>query len=587
MKFPSRPLSTWTFALLTFGLLVLAYFPQLSGDFIGDDIGRIEIFSRDVSVFDFWNSGIGDRPILGLSLWLDYGLLGLSPGMMRLESLFFLTILVLLMRRILQDLSIVSADNFWWVDSCLLVFCLHPLHTQTVGHLVQRGILLSAIGTLYATRLLIQCKFDYRTLAWKVALLSWLCALLAKPNMVFMPIVWYLLAGYLEVPKRLPTLLPFCLFLLVPVVFYKVGEFNIQDSGDTLAGPFHYFLGQGRVLILYLRLLLVPVGLKFNHDVTILDTEPLLPGLAVWFFVISGVLIGWRTISNRLVAILLVSILLSLIPESSFFPIKHAAFEHRTFIPIMFMFLALAAVKPPKFRKELLLGCVFILSVVYCTLIHHRTTQVRSLVNWARAEIRNSCQTSFLQFYMLSVLIQKNHTQDALESMADLHACDPSEFVENLARALTDFAASPTFAEAKFKHLMTLTNSDVPLVGRVRDIISSAVLVNLTRKLTRDEAACRFEEFYSNQLRFYHSQQHNHRRSISVYAREATSCLAFIKDSIEPAAIFQRLKIRFIKFKYFGIDDNSLKEDLEIAPKTDDFNYLRESYAQEAARRTR
>ena len=179
------------FLLVVFVLLCLSYFPLWNGDFIGDDIGRIQQLPKS-QAFDILMSELGDRPLLSVSVWLDRFFFGMTPGMMRLESLVMISGLALLMRKIVRQMTDLhnQTTEFSWQDLVIILIVLHPLHSQTVGHVIQRGIILSTVGSLLATYWLVKARFEFKSIFMKYALLTWILALLCKPNIAFFPFFW-------------------------------------------------------------------------------------------------------------------------------------------------------------------------------------------------------------------------------------------------------------------------------------------------------------------------------------------------------------------------------------------------------------
>src|SRR5690606_23751262 len=150
---------------------IFAYFPQLSGEFIGDDVGRIEAVPRE-NAFQTMYDLLGDRPLLIVSVWLDRFFFNFDVFGMRLHNLILLAGLCLTFRILLNKVSETfnSPINPILRDGLLLLFAVHPINTQAVGHIIQRGILLSSLFAVLTTIFLLSSRGDFRKLKWKVAL---------------------------------------------------------------------------------------------------------------------------------------------------------------------------------------------------------------------------------------------------------------------------------------------------------------------------------------------------------------------------------------------------------------------------------
>jgi cytochrome c-type biogenesis protein CcmH/NrfG len=108
-----------------------------------------------------------------------------------------------------------------------------------------------------------------------------------------------------------------------------------------------YLMSQFAVVITYLRLLLVPVGLNFDHDFPLrtefLSAGVLLP-LAVLIAIFStGFWLLLKSRQNRacrLVSLGIFWFFITLSVESSIVPIEDLIFEHRVYLPSLGFFLA-------------------------------------------------------------------------------------------------------------------------------------------------------------------------------------------------------------------------------------------------------
>ena len=347
------------FTLVVFVLLCLSYFPLWNGDFIGDDIGRIQQLPKS-QAFGLLMNGLGDRPLLSLSVWFDRFFLGMTPGMMRLESIIFASALALLMRKIAREISDQTREGYneIWRDLIIIAAILHPLNSQTFGHVIQRGVILSTLGAMLSTYWLLKAKFDFKSVYAKGAILAWILALLCKPNIAFFPVFWLILMWQLGQIKQWKSLIFFFLAIALPLLSYFFSGFNQQT---TLGAPIDYFLMQGEVLLVYFKLILIPVGLKFNHDFIAYQGTPLFPGLLYWgLILISFSILIWK-VRSKTFRLFTVAMLLSFLPESSFFPIIHGAFEHRTFTAICLFGISLAGVGVKNLSNHLKISAILII----------------------------------------------------------------------------------------------------------------------------------------------------------------------------------------------------------------------------------
>jgi tetratricopeptide (TPR) repeat protein len=146
-------------------------------------------------------------------------------------------------------------------------------------------------------------------------------------------------------------LIPFLLTLIiipVTLLFTHNESINSQEIRGAMKGslgisPMHYLLTQFRVMVTYIRLVFLPVNQNLDYDYPISKSILELPALISFLFLISILFSAKRLFSKyRLVSFAIFWFFLTLLPESSFFPIHDVIFEHRLYLPLVGygMFLA-------------------------------------------------------------------------------------------------------------------------------------------------------------------------------------------------------------------------------------------------------
>ncbi len=264
-----------------------------------------------------------------------------------------------------------------------LLFLLHPVETQAVSYVSQRFTSLSSLFYMAACLCYISFRerverdlgpFDGVGL-YAGSILFALLAVKTKETAFSLPALLLFAEATLFTTSRIGlnrvvyvfphvaivTLIPLSLFafdlglatntdgLLVSMVEAK------QDDLLTLS-PYLYFINQLRVVALYVRLLVLPVGQRAQYDFEasgslmdprVLGGVALLMGLAsvgIWMLrksrqtagtdrgllLLGGFGIGWFFVALSV--------------ESSFIPIKHLIFEQRAYLPSLGFFMAASAV---------------------------------------------------------------------------------------------------------------------------------------------------------------------------------------------------------------------------------------------------
>jgi Flp pilus assembly protein TadD len=242
------------------------------------------------------------------------------------------------------------------------IFALHPLQTESVCYVAQLAEVLSSVLYLGALLLLLRA-FDAtrRGPAWSfaagaAALLS--LALGAKSVAVTLPaaFLFVALAGDGDGPgARAPaTRLRRALLLSAPawavagaaIVRNLVGLAAEPTAGLSAGvGPWSYLLTQLRVQWLYLRLFVVPVGQAVEHPFSPspgLAHAPTLGALAGTAAILAAAALLWRRGgSQRAASLGILWWFLLLAPTSTFVPIVDLVAEHRVYLALAGLALAL------------------------------------------------------------------------------------------------------------------------------------------------------------------------------------------------------------------------------------------------------
>ena len=261
-----------------------------------------------------------------------------------------------------------------------LLFVAHPIQTQAVTYLVQRFASLAAMLYLvslasYARARLIQCERGARSpAAWGwflAALLSALLAVKSKETSFTLPlmvIAYEFLFFTRELRKKAVVI---CLAFAagaVALLWYRLpggslGQIMSRlDSATRVASDasrLDYLATQCRVIVTYLRLLLVPIGQRLDYDFetshTFLDPEVLGAAAILGALLAAALYLLYRSskrhpeaeetnVQLRVIGFGVIWFFITLSIESSLIPIADVIFEHRMYLPAAGLFLAAAAV---------------------------------------------------------------------------------------------------------------------------------------------------------------------------------------------------------------------------------------------------
>ncbi len=234
------------------------------------------------------------------------------------------------------------------------IFLCHPLQTQAVVYIVQRATLLAALFYLAALFSYLYARIYNRPLFYAAALSVSVLAFFSKENTYTLPfalilaelLCWGWKDGRLE--DRILRLAPFWVLILL-------SYFTVRFSGGVTAPHetavveysvprLTYFLTQFKVLLTYLKLFFFPVNQTFSYDYPLSDT--------LWnartFFSLAFLagLLGCAVKlvqKNRLAAFGIFWFFLTLSIESSIFNLQDVIFEHRVYLPMFGIVIAVIA----------------------------------------------------------------------------------------------------------------------------------------------------------------------------------------------------------------------------------------------------
>jgi tetratricopeptide (TPR) repeat protein len=220
------------------------------------------------------------HPLTWLSHMLDVSLFGLDAGSHHLVSLALHAGSAVLLFRLLWT----GTGALGRSAAVAALFCLHPLHVESVAWIAERKDLLSTFFGMLS--LLAYLEHARRPSAGRylAALLAFALSLMAKPMLVTLPFVLLLLDWWpLERGRRIVEKIPFLLLSAMSAVVTFVAQ-RQGGAVDTLtASPLRLRLANALVAYLdYLVKTIWPSGLSYFYP---LETES----------------IGWRALASALV----------------------------------------------------------------------------------------------------------------------------------------------------------------------------------------------------------------------------------------------------------------------------------------------
>jgi protein O-mannosyl-transferase len=366
-SFLNRPLPVLILLSL---LTALVYSNTFSVPFLFDDFRNIEnnpLIKDPKNLFAVSNP----RYVGFLSFALNYHFGGLDVFGYHLVNLtihiangFLVYTLVLLLFRATGRTPSFHDRIPWIAFVTALLFVVHPIQTQAVTYLVQRFA--SLVTLFYLLTVVAYLKWRLalpkgrRPYLWYgVALLSTVLAMKTKENSLTLPFMLLLVEGVFFWPiakKKWTGLIPFLLMLPIIPLSRAVSEGNltITEMATTISRS-DYLFTQFRVVMTYLRLLILPIHQNLDYDYPIYHSlwEPAVflsfLFLACFFALAVYLLIRPRRMPSRsplsthdspLISFGILWFFLTLSVESSIIPIDDVINEHRLYLPSIGLFLS-------------------------------------------------------------------------------------------------------------------------------------------------------------------------------------------------------------------------------------------------------
>ncbi len=350
--------------LLALAVVVLAYANSLGGVFIYDDLSIIPVDPSIRKLWPLWNvlaathepgSTIDGRPLVALSLAVShatggeafhYHVFNLCVHLAAVLVLFGLVRRTLLLPVIPPSLrqratSIALASAVLWGS--------HPLTTAAVTYIIQRAESLAALCYLLTLYCLLRSATGRAVAAWSAAAVAaCLLGANAKETIVSAPLACLLydrafLAGGFAAAWRKRWPLYAGLAGTWAVLAYHM--ISCGDRGGSVGfstgRPMQYALTELGVVAHYLRLAFWPSGLVLDYG---------WPAATNMWRIITGAVVVvpliaatcWALVRYPKWAVPAGMFFLVLAPTSSFYPMTDAAMDHRMYLPLACVVVAVA-----------------------------------------------------------------------------------------------------------------------------------------------------------------------------------------------------------------------------------------------------
>lgn len=567
---------------LLFGATLISYAYVLNGDFIGDDIDRIVLSPELRSYLWSLTGGLADRPLVMLIVTSISKAFGKEVIAYRLFSILLHSLVALQIYKTTLELND-SSENVLKKQIAVFtafMFVLHPLNSQSITTAIQVGVILSGLFGLLAFKYFFRGISDTTKTNLRRSTGYFLLGILSKPNLIFLPIIFAL--NYKKIDgntfKRLKYLSIYILITLIPLFYYFLFKRNVQYNKYP---PIAYFLTQTEVLFTYFKLMVLPTGLRYFYDFNIpydLNSTYGVFSSLNWLYFFAHVLIitvAYFKLPTRLLWTLFICFYLSFIPESSFFPINHLAFEHRTYFSLIFLFLFLGSWiihldLNATFGRLILIGTVAI-SLFYIILNQGRNVEIKRWGTWAAHTLNHSVNHEYSNFSM-AFLLARSKNFELLEPISQRYL---ALFPDKNYDVVTDFIGFYKYPEKREYYLNKfighLENNSLNFTARI--IVIKVIFEEFAQKSNSLVQLVKIETTLSNQLDFLFGNGN----PLVIAGRQAYAGMAsflLTNEQFKKDYPIQFLKVKALSHLYYNKKFDHLEEDVAIALKQEPQNLM-------------
>ncbi|MEW4529757.1 tetratricopeptide repeat protein [Maioricimonas sp. JC845] len=347
----------WWAPWLIVAVAAVCYANSFEGTFLFDDEN---VIVQSPAVRQLWSVPDGsNRPLTEWTFGVNYAISGLRTWSWHLVNLVIhaaagLALYGIVRRTLLRDSmpGDLRAAATGLALSTALLWTVHPLQTQAVTYIVQRMESLMGLFYLLTLYCFIRADGSSRRTIWLV--LSVGCCLLgmeSKPVMITAPVLllmydrMFVATSWKELIRKRwayhVALWTVSASTLGWSMRYATGAVSrgMATGGAERVRPLTYLYSQAEVLLWYLRLSVWPSGQCIDYAWPFPDRlqDVLLPGLVIVALVLATV---WCVVRRSPWGFVGAWFFVILAPTSTFVPIRDAAFEHRMYLPLASVVLA-------------------------------------------------------------------------------------------------------------------------------------------------------------------------------------------------------------------------------------------------------
>lgn len=347
------PARVWWMPLLIIAAGVIAYFNSLDVPFIFDDYNSIvdnatirSLRNLGAIIFPPAQMGVSGRPILNLSLAINYAISGLNPRGYHVVNIAIHIAAALalfgLVRRTCLSPRLRSAMGRrapLIALAAALIWAVHPLGTMSVTYVIQRAESMVSLAYLLTLYFAARGFASMKPSVWfLLSIVSCALGMGCKEVMVTAPIAVLFYDGVFfsqSIRGALTRKLFYACLLATEVILLGLVASNPRSHSAGFSykdiSALEYLRTQPQVILHYLTLVFWPHPLCLDSD------WPIAQGLSQIFPAAAAVVImliwaGIAMFRGSAAGFLVVLVFLVLAPTSSFVPINVVASDHRMYL---------------------------------------------------------------------------------------------------------------------------------------------------------------------------------------------------------------------------------------------------------------
>ena len=396
------------------------------------------------------------RPLYMLSFAMDYRIWGLNPFGYRLTNVIIHSLNAFLVFFLIYKLF----SNYPLALLTSILFCIHPLHTESVCFISGRAELWVSLFTLLSLIFYINYAISLKGLSYFLSLLSFIFALLSKEAgfLVFVPVFVAILGLKSKIPKN-SIIFHFLSFIGIFAIYMILRLTVLVPMQLPFKSPYPFFwdiLNFLRVLIEYIKLFIFPYSLHIFRSIMPISSFSNADIISPILFLFSLLIITIVSIKRKKYVLLsgiswFILMLLYLISFLYYKDFRCVSMEeHWAYLASIGFFLILAYLILTIKRPKLITIVSIPIVVIYGVLTNINSSHWKEEMSFYRynLEFIEAPLSIIPRLEFMDVLTKRGLYKEALDEAAFVLSTHPQNWIAYLKRGDT-LRAMRKFPEAK------------------------------------------------------------------------------------------------------------------------------------------